>query len=139
MTAAVRSLSPREGDALRVPMFRLKFRWPRHGGGPILLRRSRSLGDQGERLAERYLRRQGMKIVGRQVRVGGGELDLVAVEGRTVVFVEVKTRRSAETGHPLEAVTRAKQGRIVRAALFYLRRHHLLECAVRFANRFLQS
>jgi putative endonuclease len=99
---------------------------------PRWRRRQRSLGDRGERWAERYLRRRGMKIVGRQERWGGGELDLIAVEGRTIVFVEVKTRRSLAAGHPLEAVTVQKQRRITRAALAYLRRHHLLECAVRF-------
>jgi putative endonuclease len=95
-------------------------------------RRRRSLGDRGERWAERYLRRRGMKIVGRKERCGGGELDLIAVDGRTIVFVEVKTRRSLAGGHPLEAVTRQKQRRIIRAALAYLHRHHLLECSVRF-------
>ena len=73
-----------------------------------------------------------MRIVGRQVRVGGGELDLVAVERRTIVFVEVKTRRSDAAGHPLEAVSAGKQRRLTRAALAYLRRHELLECAARF-------
>ena len=90
------------------------------------------LGDRGERYVERYLRRGGMKIVGRQVRGAGGELDLVAIDGRTVVFVEVKTRRSPVVGHPLEAITRTKQQRIIRTALAYLQRHHLLDCAVRF-------
>jgi putative endonuclease len=95
-------------------------------------RRPRRLGDRGERYAERYLRRRGMKIVARQERGAGGELDLVAVDGRTVVFVEVKTRRSLDGGHPLEAITPAKQRRIIRAALSYLQRHHLIDCAVRF-------
>jgi putative endonuclease len=100
--------------------------------GRISGRRRRTLGDRGERLVERYLRRQGMTIVGRQVRLGGGELDLVAVDGRTIVFVEVKTRQSDAAGHPLEAVSAEKQRRLTRAALTYLRRHDLLDCAARF-------
>jgi putative endonuclease len=83
-------------------------------------------------LAERYLRRQGMLIVARQLRLDWGEIDLIAVDGRTVVFVEVKTRRSHDAGHPLEAVTFEKQKRLTRLALAYLRRHHLLECSARF-------
>jgi putative endonuclease len=61
-----------------------------------------------------------------------GELDLVAVDGRTVVFVEVKTRHSHDAGHPAEAVDAHKQQRLTRAALAYLKRHGLLECPSRF-------
>ncbi len=61
-----------------------------------------------------------------------GEIDLIAVEGRTVVFVEVKTRRSHQAGHPLEAVTAQKQQRLTRLALAYLRRNDLLHCSARF-------
>jgi putative endonuclease len=61
-----------------------------------------------------------------------GELDLVAVDGRTIVFVEVKTRRSHEAGHPAEAVGPEKQRRRTRLALAYLKRHELLEFAARF-------
>jgi putative endonuclease len=73
-----------------------------------------------------------MTIVARQVRLAGGELDLVAVEGETIVFVEVKTRRSDHAGHPLEAITAEKQRRLTRAALAFLRRHGLLEYSSRF-------
>jgi putative endonuclease len=95
-------------------------------------RRYRSLGQRGERAAARYLRRQGYKIVGRGERDHFGELDLVAVEGRTIVFVEVKTRTSHEAGHPAEAVGPEKQKRLTRLALAYLKRHDLLENAARF-------
>ena len=61
-----------------------------------------------------------------------GELDLVAVDGRTIVFVEVKTRRSSESGHPVEAVDPAKQRRLTRLAVMYLKRHGLLEYSARF-------
>lgn len=95
-------------------------------------RRWRSLGARGERIAERYLRRQGMKIVARQMRLSGGEIDLIAVDGNTVVFVEVKTRRTHAAGHPFEAITADKQRRLTRLALLYLRRNHLLEYSARF-------
>jgi putative endonuclease len=91
-----------------------------------------SLGDLGEAAVAKYLRRRRYKIVARKLRNALGEIDLVAVEGRTVVFVEVKTRRSHEAGHPFEAVTPQKQRRLTRAALAFLRRNDLLECAARF-------
>ena len=95
-------------------------------------RRRQSLDMRGERAAERYLRRLGYKIVARRDRGRLGELDLVAVDGRTVVFVEVKTRRSHDTGHPAEAVDHEKQTRLTRLALAYLKRHELLEYPARF-------
>ena len=86
-----------------------------------------------------YLRRLGYKIVARRERGRLGELDLVAVDGRTVVFVEVKTRRSHDAGHPAEAVDPEKQRRLTRLALAYLKRHGLLEypCPIRRAGRHL--
>lgn len=90
------------------------------------------LGKRGERAAERYLMSLGYKIVARSARDFIGELDLVAVDGRTVVFVEVKTRASQEAGHPGEAVDSDKQRRLTRTALAYLKRHDLLDCSARF-------
>jgi putative endonuclease len=90
------------------------------------------LGYVGERAAEKFLKRKGYKIVARGLLLRGGELDLVAVDGRTVVFVEVKTRRTSQFGPPAEAVTGRKQWHLTRAALFYLKRHGLLEYESRF-------
>jgi len=98
----------------------------------IAWRRYRSLGQRGERAGARFLRRAGYKIVARGERGRLGEIDLVAVDGRTVVFVEVKTRRSHDAGHPAEAVGPDKQQRLTRLALAYLKRHDLLECRARF-------
>jgi putative endonuclease len=86
----------------------------------------------GERAAERHLKRLGYIIVGRSQRGDLGELDLVAVDGRTIVFVEVKTRRGDEAGQPAEAVDLQKQRRLTRLALAYLKRHDLLEYPARF-------
>lgn len=96
-------------------------------------RSSRStLGRRGEAAAERFLKRLGYKIVARGVRSQWGELDLVAVDRRTIVFVEVKTRQSHDAGHPVEAVDRVKQQRITRLALAFLKRRDLLEYPARF-------
>ncbi|MDZ4821402.1 MAG: YraN family protein [Planctomycetota bacterium] len=92
----------------------------------------RSLGARGERLAERYLRRQGMRILHRGYRIMGGEIDLVAVDGRTVVFVEVKTRQTHDAGHPADAVDDRKQHQLTQLAMAYIKRYHLQNCSTRF-------
>ena len=91
-----------------------------------------SLGERGERIAARYLKRLGYKIIAQRHRDSLGELDLVAVDGRTVVFVEVKTRRSDMAGHPADAVDEEKQRRLTRLAVSYLKQHDLLEERCRF-------
>jgi putative endonuclease len=70
-----------------------------------------------------------MRIIVRNYRTPQGEVDLIARDGDMVVFVEVKARRR---GEPAEAVTPEKQRRLTLAALHFLRRHRLLECAGRF-------
>jgi putative endonuclease len=90
------------------------------------------LGDEGERLAARYLRRQGFKILARRYRTALGEIDLVARDGACIVFVEVKTRRSDVAGQPHEAVDAYKQAQLTRLALAFLKRYRLLEQPARF-------
>lgn len=92
----------------------------------------RPLGWRGERAAARFLRRRGYTILAHSDRSPLGEIDLVAVDGRTVVFVEVKTRQSAEDGHPAEFVDHTKQIHMTRAALAWLKRHRLLDHSARF-------
>lgn len=92
----------------------------------------KTLGQRGEAAAARYLKRLGYRVVARGHRGHLGELDLVAVDGRTVVFVEVKTRQSADHGQPGEAVDRHKQQRLTRLALSFLKQHGLLEYPARF-------
>lgn len=91
-----------------------------------------TLGQKGERAARRYLKRLGYKLVGGGERDFLGELDIVAVHERTVVFVEVKTRTTHDAGLPSEAVDQEKQRRLTRLALGFLRRHGLLSHATRF-------
>jgi len=92
----------------------------------------RTLGQRGEDRAARYLRRLGYKILARGRRLAPGELDLVALNGRTIVFVEVKTRTSADVGHPADAVDAVKQRRLTRLAVTFMKRHGLLEYPARF-------
>ena len=92
----------------------------------------RLFGDRGERAAAKFLRRQGMRIVARQVETRWGELDLIARDGDTIVFVEVKTRSSQSQTHPSEAVDRRKQANLTKAALYWLKQKGLLEHRTRF-------
>jgi putative endonuclease len=79
-------------------------------------------GVRGEKLACRYLKRNGYKILLRNFRGrSGGEIDVVCRDNDTLVFVEVKTRTREDFGRPFEAVDRAKQKRISRGALAWLR------------------
>ena len=77
-------------------------------------------GKTGEDLACRELRRRGYVILDRRYRTRVGELDIIARDKRTLVFVEVKTRSSARYGHPFEAVTSIKQRKLVAMAQDYL-------------------
>ena len=90
-------------------------------------------GASGERLASRYLRRQGFKILYRNFRGRtGGEIDIVCRDRDTLVFVEVKTRASNEHGAPQEAVTRGKQRQLSRLANAYVSMHRLADVPCRF-------
>jgi len=89
-------------------------------------------GKTGEDLACRELERRGYAIVARRYRRRGGELDIIAKDGPTLVFVEVKAREGSACGAPAEAVTPYKQRRIARVALDYLARHRLLDAPCRF-------
>lgn len=89
-------------------------------------------GVQGEMLAENWLVQQGMKPAARRYRGQDGEIDLIMIDGNTVVFVEVKCRPSARRGDGLIAVTPAKQRRITHAALAFLVEREWMERSVRF-------
>lgn len=89
--------------------------WPR--------RRPPTLGRQGENAAVRYLRKQGFKIIERNAKLGPYEIDIIAREGDTIAFVEVKTRRSDDFADPEVNVTPAKEQHIRKAARRYMERH----------------
>ena len=85
-----------------------------------MTRARQSLGRLGEDLACRELRRRGYAILARRFRTRFGEIDVIAKDGPTLVFVEVKTRRTAAFGGPTAAVNAAKQRRLVNMARSYL-------------------
>ena len=78
------------------------------------------LGQEGERLAADYLAKKGYHIIERNYRYHRNEIDIIARHHQTLCFIEVKTRSTAEKGHPAEAVTLPKQREIIKAARAYL-------------------
>jgi putative endonuclease len=90
------------------------------------------LGKIGEDLACRELEARGYAILARRYRRRAGELDIIARDGPTVVFVEVKARAGREFGDAVDAVTSLKRRRMTRVALQYLVRHRLTHCPCRF-------
>jgi len=92
----------------------------------------RWFGDRSERAAGRFLRKLGYRILARNVNLPTGELDLVALDGRTLVFVEVRSTERCDTARPTESVDLAKQRKVTDAALTFLQKHRLLDHPARF-------
>jgi putative endonuclease len=82
-----------------------------------------AFGELGERIAERWLRRQGWRVVQRRFRSGHRDIDLVVERDGTIAFVEVKARRGSQFGDPVEAVNWNKQKQLVRSAFAWIDRH----------------
>jgi putative endonuclease len=89
-----------------------------------LFQRHKTLGRQGEDAAVAYLRRAGLKVLERNARLGRYEIDVIAEEGDTIAFVEVKTRRDDRFAAPEENVTHQKRTRLRRAAETYMTRRN---------------
>ena len=89
-------------------------------------------GKEAEAAAEQYLRKQGYRILDRNVRTSNGELDIVASVANTVVFIEVKARQTDHFGGAQYAVTRQKERRLVQLAAQYLAQHQLQGQLCRF-------
>lgn len=90
------------------------------------------LGREGERIAERFLTKKGYKLVERNYRCAAGELDLIVLDQRVIVFVEVKTRTGMGYGTALEAVEARKQRKMIYAAQFFLNAKKLTQREARF-------
>jgi putative endonuclease len=85
----------------------------------------RELGQQGEEEAARYLTAKGYRILDRGFRMFGGEIDIIARQRETLVFIEVRTRRRTDFGFPDESVNLSKQNQVRKIALGYLLKKHL--------------
>ncbi len=80
------------------------------------------LGEKGEGLAVKFLKKKGYKIIKQNYKTPIGEIDILAKDKETLVFIEVKTRESVEYGLPFEAVNSYKKRKIANVALLYLKR-----------------
>jgi putative endonuclease len=89
-------------------------------------------GQSGEEMAVRHLRKLGYKIIERNFRTVSGEIDIIARHKGTIVFVEVKSRRSLTFGDPKEAITPVKKRHLSMAALAYLKKNGSLQTRSRF-------
>lgn len=83
----------------------------------------KDIGKKGEDLAVTYLKGHGYKIIEQNFQKRYGEIDIVAKDGNTLVFIEVKTRSSSQFGSPLEAITPWKMKALTRSAYFYKNLH----------------
>ena len=99
---------------------------PRHAAVPHL-----SLGEMGERFARRELVARGLVELDRNWRCDAGELDIVMLDGSIVVAVEVKTRRSVDHGHPVEAVDDTKLARLHTLVWRWMEEHRIRAGGVR--------
>ena len=103
------------------------------GARPGMTEARQNLGKSGEDLAATELVSRGYAIVDRRYRTTHGEIDIIARDGETLVFVEVRRRSSGEFGTAAESVTPAKQRRVIRMAVAYLSLQGLYDrCPVRF-------
>jgi putative endonuclease len=103
---------------------------------------TKETGRRGEEIAASYLKKAGYHIRERNYRCPFGEIDIIALDGNEVVFVEVKGRKSDDFGEPEAAVDARKQAKLSRAALNYINEHDLNDHNARFdvvAVRFLKG
>ena len=89
-------------------------------------------GKLGENIAADYLEKKGYRIVQRNYRCVFGEIDIIAIDRNVIVFIEVKSRRSAKYGCPQEAVGHNKKMKISKIALNYLKEKQFQDCRARF-------
>ena len=98
-----------------------------------------AFGKAGEELAVRYLKKKGYKVLEQNYTCPVGEIDIIARDKKTIVFVEVKTRRSMSYGSARLAITPRKQRKISMTALYYLKSNHQMNRGARFDVVTVQS
>ncbi len=96
------------------------------------IQNKRSIGNQYEKQAGEYLKKQGYEILEYNFYSRGGEIDIIAIHEGYLVFVEVKYRENDRAGHPLEAVSVSKQRSICKCAAYYLKKRGLYDASIRF-------
>ncbi len=84
-----------------------------------------AIGRLGENLAKKHLRQQGITIIAENYHTRYGEIDLIAQEGETLLFIEVRVRNNPRYGSALESITPQKQARILKSVAHYLQHHNI--------------
>jgi putative endonuclease len=112
--------------------FRVKKLTGRFSDGGIQIRKKKEIGARGEGLAATFLQRHGIEILERNYRHGRGEIDIVARDGKILVFVEVKTATTHEFGPPEVWIDSRKQSQLAKVAAAYLQEHRLSDIDCRF-------
>ena len=97
-----------------------------------MTRRRQRSGQQGEQIAVDYLKKIGYKIRHRNFRCRQGEIDIIARDGSTLVFIEVKTKAQTAFGVPQAMVTSTKQSTLTNVAMHYVQQYRLINTALRF-------
>ena len=97
-----------------------------------IVQTKKEIGFLGEEIATDFLKQKGYRILERNVRIGRGEIDLIALDGKTLVFVEVKTRKGLGFGYPSESITYRKRRQLSKLALLYLQRRRISDVSCRF-------
>lgn len=92
----------------------------------------RSFGKECEALASTFLTKKGYEILERNFSCSFGEIDIIAKDGKTICFIEVKARRSGNFGKPLESVHVFKQNKMIKVAQYYFLKNKLIDVPVRF-------
>jgi putative endonuclease len=90
------------------------------------------LGKDSEQLAVDFLQKNGYTIIQRNFRIRGGEIDIIAKEKNTLVFIEVKSRTTTRYGHAIQSLTSQQQKRLSKTALTYLYQHKMNNQSARF-------
>jgi len=89
-------------------------------------------GKQGEALAVEFLEKNGYRVLENNFRTRYGEIDIIAIEGKTLAFIEVKTKTNSKFGNPVMAVDLRKQRQLSKTAMMYLTQKRLNDCPARF-------
>ncbi len=90
------------------------------------------LGRLGEDEAQKYLEEQDYKILEKNFKCSQGEIDIIACQGKELVFIEVRTRSSLGFGEPYESINKTKQKKLIRLAQYYLKYKNIKNCNIRF-------
>ena len=97
-----------------------------------MIENKREIGTKHERIAGVFLEKQGYQILSYNYNTRVGEIDIIARQEGYLVFIEVKYRKNASSGHPLEAVSIQKQKKICKSAMLYMKKYGLEYMPVRF-------